>query len=114
MFEPAYDELDRHLNTRHECMASTCAHCEHKCAEICLLPNQEVAFTALRSNYSCDESCALKNGLLLSDPKEIRLVLKYRDKIEMPREKAQRSILHAFTFEKLCNGHALWMFYIQT
>ena len=32
----------------------------------------------------------------------------------MPGEKAQRSILHAFTFEKLCDGHALWMFHIQT
>lgn len=28
--------------------------------------------------------------------------------------KTRRSILHAFTFEKLCNGHALWMFHIQT
>ena len=27
MFEHAFDKLDRHLNTRHECMASTCAHC---------------------------------------------------------------------------------------
>jgi hypothetical protein len=30
------------------------------------------------------------------------------------RKKAQRSILHAFTFEKLCDSHTLWMFRIQT
>ena len=34
--------------------------------------------------------------------------------LSMPGEKAQRSILHAFTFEKLCDSHALWMFHIQT
>ena len=37
----------------------------------------------LSIDFFCDESCAMENGLLLSDPKEIRLVLKYRDKIEM-------------------------------
>ena len=31
----------------------------------------------------------------------------------MPEEKAQRSILHAFTFEKLCDGQTPWMFHIQ-
>ena len=27
MFEHAFDKLDRHLDTRHKYMASTCAHC---------------------------------------------------------------------------------------
>lgn len=33
--------------------------------------------------------------------------------LSMPEEKAQRSILHAFTFEKLCDGQTPWMFHIQ-
>ena len=34
--------------------------------------------------------------------------------LAIPKEKAQRSILHAFAFKKLCHSHALWMLHIQT